>query len=119
MDCLALHPHGKDLPPGIVVASSGLVVMDFFYATFLCFLMLNIAAAMVRLARGPSVADRLTAAQLFGSTGVGALLVLAELLQQPALRNVSLAFVLLAVMVVVCFLRTAVNRDAHKGGGAH
>ena len=93
--------------------------MNAFYVVFICFLVLNIAVAMLRLARGPSVADRLTAAQLFGSTGVGALLVMAELLQEPALRNVSLAFVLLAVMVVVCFLRTAVDRDNHSSGDAH
>ncbi len=82
--------------------------MDYFFAFFLLFLLLNIAAAMFRLARGPSVADRLMAAQLFGSTGVAALLVLAELLNQPAMRNVALAFVLLAVMVVVCFVRSGV-----------
>jgi multicomponent Na+:H+ antiporter subunit F len=83
--------------------------MNYFYAFFLLFLLLNIAAAMVRLARGPSIADRLMAAQLFGSTGVAALLVLAELLNQPAMRNVALAFVLLAVMVVIGFVRSGVG----------
>jgi multicomponent Na+:H+ antiporter subunit F len=86
--------------------------MDFFYAALVCFLLFNIAAALLRMIKGPSVADRLMAAQLFGSTGVAVLLIMAELLGQPALRNVALAFVLLAVMVIVCFLRSA---DAHAG----
>lgn len=80
--------------------------MDIFYQFFVCFLVANLAAALWRAAKGPSVPDRLTSAQLFGTTGVAILLVMAELLGQAALRNVALAFALLAVMVVVCFLRT-------------
>ena len=45
------------------------------------------------------------AAQLFGTTGVGILLLLAEAWQQPALRDVALIFALLAVLTVVAFVR--------------
>ncbi len=86
--------------------------MELFYQGFVIFLFANLTAALWRAAKGPSVADRLTAAQLFGTTGVAILLVLAEVLAEPALRNVALAFALLAVMVVVCFLRTGEGSDA-------
>lgn len=83
--------------------------MDVFYAILIVFLLLNIAASMVRVWRGPSTADRLMTAQLFGTTGVAILLVLSELTGQGALRDVALVFVLLAVLVIVCFVRSGLS----------
>lgn len=68
-------------------------------------LLLTILAGLWRVVRGPSAADRMLAAQLFGTTGVGILLLLAEAWQQPALRDVALIFALLAVLTVVAFVR--------------
>jgi multicomponent Na+:H+ antiporter subunit F len=68
-------------------------------------LLLTILAGLWRVVRGPSAADRMLAAQLFGTTGVGILLLLAEAWQQPALRDVALIFALLAVLAVVAFVR--------------
>ena len=68
-------------------------------------LLLTILAGMWRVMRGPSAADRMLAAQLFGTSGVGTLLLLAEAWQQPALRDVALIFALLAVLALVAFVR--------------
>jgi multicomponent Na+:H+ antiporter subunit F len=69
------------------------------------FLLLNVAAGLVRVARGPTAPDRMLAAQLFGTTGVAILLVLAQALQQPALRDVALVFALLAAVLAVAFVK--------------
>lgn len=68
-------------------------------------LLLNIGAGMVRVVRGPTAADRMQAALLFGTVGVAMLLLLAEAMDAPALRDVALAFALLASVVTVAFLR--------------
>jgi multicomponent Na+:H+ antiporter subunit F len=68
------------------------------------FLLLNILAGLVRVYRGPAPADRMISAQLFGSTGVAILLLLAEALKQPELRNVALVFAVLAVLAMVAFV---------------
>ncbi len=68
-------------------------------------LLLTILAGLWRVVRGPTAADRMLAAQLFGTSGVGTLLLLAEAWQQPALRDVALIFALLAVLALVAFVR--------------
>lgn len=81
--------------------------MSTFYFGIAIFLLLNLAAVLVRVIRGPSAADRLMTAQLFGTTGVAILLVLGEGTDEPALRDVALVFALLAVLIVVGFVRTS------------
>jgi multicomponent Na+:H+ antiporter subunit F len=44
------------------------------------------------------------AAQLFGTTGVAILIVLAKSMKMPALLDVALLFALLAAVVVVAFV---------------
>lgn len=68
-------------------------------------LLLNIAVGMLRVVRGPTAADRMQAALLFGTVGVAALLLLAEAMGLAALRDVALAFAVLASVVTVAFLR--------------
>jgi multicomponent Na+:H+ antiporter subunit F len=45
------------------------------------------------------------AAQLFGTTGVALLLVLAEAMDQATLRDVALVLALLSVIAMVAFVR--------------
>jgi multicomponent Na+:H+ antiporter subunit F len=71
---------------------------------FAIFLLLNLAAGMLRAFRGPTSSDRMSAALLFGSTVVALLLVLAERDALPALRDVALLFVLLAAILTVAFV---------------
>lgn len=80
------------------------------------FLLLNLGAGLVRVARGPTPADRMLASLLFGSTTVAVLLVLAEWMAIPALRDVGLLFVLLATILSVAFVGLPRRRDA--GGDA-
>jgi multicomponent Na+:H+ antiporter subunit F len=76
-----------------------------FFLLVAAFLVLNVGAGLVRVALGPSPADRMLAAQLFGSTGVAVLVLLAEAGDAPALRDVALVFVLLAAVVSVAFVK--------------
>ncbi|WP_405235026.1 monovalent cation/H+ antiporter complex subunit F [Lentisalinibacter orientalis] len=74
------------------------------------FLLLNLAAGLWRVMRGPTAADRMLAAQLFGTTAVATLLLLAEGTQQPALRDVALVFALLAAVAAVAFVQRVWSR---------
>ncbi|RUO26320.1 pH regulation protein F [Aliidiomarina minuta] len=67
-------------------------------------LLLTLLVGLIRVWHGPDRADRMLAAQLFGSTGVALLLVLAQAMQQPALRDVALVLALLAVLAMVAFV---------------
>lgn len=74
------------------------------------FLLLNVIAGLVRVARGPTLADRILVAQLFGTTGVAVLLLLAAAPGRAALRDVALIFALLAPITVVAFIGAAPAR---------
>jgi len=80
--------------------------MDTLLVGFSLFLLLNLLGGLVRIVRGPRRADRMLAAQLFGTTGVGVLLVLAEATAAPALRDVALVFALLAAVNATVFVRS-------------
>jgi multicomponent Na+:H+ antiporter subunit F len=67
-------------------------------------LLLTLVAGLLRVWRGPEAEDRMLAAQLFGTTGVGIMLVLSVVLREPALRNVALVLAVLAVLAVVAFV---------------
>ena len=69
------------------------------------FLLVNLGAGLMRVYRGPSGADRILAAQLFGTTTVAVLALLAMAMDQPGLLDVALVFVLLATIVTVAFVR--------------
>jgi multicomponent Na+:H+ antiporter subunit F len=71
------------------------------------FLLVNLAATLVRVARGPTAADRMLAALLFGTTGVGVLLLLAHAGGGRALLDVALVLALLAAIAGIAFARRA------------
>jgi multicomponent Na+:H+ antiporter subunit F len=78
-----------------------------------CFLLLNLAAGMWRVMRGPTAADRMLAAQLFGTTAVAVLLLLAQAMAEPALRDIALVFALLAAVAAVAFVQRVWSREEH------
>jgi multicomponent Na+:H+ antiporter subunit F len=86
-----------------------------FYLGVAIFLLLNILAGLVRVLRGPTPADRMLAAQLFGTTGVAILLLLAEAFGLPALRDVALVFVLLGALAAVAFVKRFWSRFGEDG----
>ena len=67
------------------------------------FLLVNLGAALWRAARGPTPADRMLAALLFGSTGAGILVLLAFAGGSPALVDVALTLALLAAITGIAF----------------
>jgi multicomponent Na+:H+ antiporter subunit F len=66
-------------------------------------LMLSLFLGLLRVLRGPGTADRMLAIQLIGTAGVGMLLLLSVLLDQPALLDVALLLALLAAVAAAAF----------------
>ena len=85
--------------------------MTTFYLALVLFLLLNLAAGLVRVQRGPTQSDRMVAAMLFGTTGVAILLLLAEVTDQGALIDVALVFSLLAAINTIAFVRVSWGRS--------
>jgi multicomponent Na+:H+ antiporter subunit F len=77
------------------------------YLGFALFLLLNLVGGLARILRGPTRADRMLAAQLFGTTAVGVLLLLAAGSGQESLLDVALVFALLAAVNALVFVRVA------------
>jgi len=75
--------------------------MDVFFTIVIVFLLLNIALGLIRVWRGPTVADRLLTTQLFGTTGMAILLVLAGYWEDLNLLNVAITFNVLAILLVI------------------
>lgn len=81
--------------------------MAVFFVGIAGFLLATLVVGLWRVLRGPDAADRLMAAQLFGTTATGILLLLAEATGEPALRYVALVFASLAIVTVIAFVRLA------------
>lgn len=79
--------------------------MSLVYTGAALALLINMLFGLVRVFRGPTPADRMLAAILFGTTGVAILLLLAQAMSQPVLRDVALVLAILAVVAVVAFVR--------------
>lgn len=77
-------------------------------------LMLSLLLGLIVVLRGPDDGERMMAAQLIGTTGVGILLLLSLLLSQPALADVALVLALLAAVAVAAF--TGQTFTGQKGG---
>jgi multicomponent Na+:H+ antiporter subunit F len=75
-------------------------------------LLTTMAAGLIRIMIGPTPSDRMMAAQLLGTSGIGTLLLLAPALGVPALADVALIFALLAAVSVVAFTRRRTGVDA-------
>lgn len=71
------------------------------------FLLSNVVVGLIRVVRGPTLADRVLVAQLFGTTGVAVLLLLSADAGMSALENVALIFAILAPITVVAFVKHA------------
>lgn len=84
------------------------------------FLLLTLLIALVRIWRGPEPADRMLASQLFGTTGVALLLVLARAQAMPSLADVALTLAVLSVLAIVAFVTRVVRidqQDSEPEGG--
>lgn len=79
--------------------------MSQLYAIAATFLLVTLLVGLVRVALGPTAPDRMLAAQLFGTTGVALLLLLAHAMRSRPMLDVALVFAVLAVVAVVAFVR--------------
>lgn len=79
--------------------------MELFYLAAATLLLVNVMVGFIRIVRGPTAADRMLSAQLFGTSGVAILLLLAQGMQVDAFRDVALVLAILAVVAVVAFVR--------------
>ena len=70
-------------------------------------LLLTLLLGLIRVFRGPSRADRMLAAQLFGTTGVATVLILALVTGTEALFDVALVMAVLAPITSVAFVHLA------------
>lgn len=77
--------------------------MTTFYLGAAGLLLLSIAAGLIRIVRGPTPADRLLAAQLFGTAGTAILFLLSEVQGLEPLQDVALVFGILAAITAVAF----------------
>ena len=83
---------------------------DFLFAAS-GFVLVTVALGLVRILRGPGDADRIMAAQLLGTGGIAALLLLAEATSEPAAVDVALILALLAAFVSAAFVKGAARSE--------
>lgn len=89
--------------------------MEAIYIGFAAAIILSFAGGAVRLVRGPTRPDRMTGAQLFGTTGAAVLLVLAAATDAWVLLDAALVFAALAAVTVIAFFQRAeVTRRVHR-----
>ncbi len=71
------------------------------------FILMTVAVGLARILRGPADADRMMAAQLLGTGGVAALLLVGVVVGEDAVLNVALTIALLAAFASVTFYKAA------------
>lgn len=91
--------------------------MDTIFLAMAGFLLLNIVAGIILLARSRTLGGQVLIIQLFGTMGVGILLLLAAAAEMAALRDVALIFALLSGMAAIAF--TSRRHADRIGGGRH
>jgi multicomponent Na+:H+ antiporter subunit F len=70
-------------------------------------LLVTVAGGFVAVRRGPTRADRIVSAQLVGTGGVAAALLLAAAAGNPFMIDVALVLALLAAFAAVAFVKSA------------
>ncbi|HSD41757.1 MAG TPA: monovalent cation/H+ antiporter complex subunit F [Burkholderiales bacterium] len=80
------------------------------------FVLLMVALGLVRILRGPGDADRMMAAQLFGTGGIAVLLLLGAATGVGSTVDVALTLALLAAFASVAFFKSATDTPADEAG---
>ena len=78
--------------------------MSFLLLLLAVVLLVTLLGGLVRVVLGPTPPDRMLAAQLMGTAGVGVLLLLSQALSSESLVDVALVFSLLAAVATVAFV---------------
>jgi multicomponent Na+:H+ antiporter subunit F len=79
--------------------------MTEFLTGALGFILAMLALGLVRVLRGPNDADRMMAAQLIGTGGIAALLLLGAVTGAPAAVDVALTIALLATFASIAMVK--------------
>ena len=81
------------------------------------FILAMLALGLIRVLRGPGDADRMMAAQLMGTAGIAALLLLGAVSQNPTTADVALTLALLSTFASIAFVKKGTARlDAGSPG---
>jgi multicomponent Na+:H+ antiporter subunit F len=78
-----------------------------FYIAVVVLLLLCLIIGLIRVLIGPDNANRMLAAQLFGTIGTTIVIILSVLQNNEVITNVALVFTLLASITVIAFLKLA------------
>ena len=81
-----------------------------FLTASLGFIVVMLALGLVRILRGPRDADRMMAAQLIGTGGIAALLLLGAVTGMPAVTDVAVTLALLATFASIAFVKKWIPR---------
>jgi multicomponent Na+:H+ antiporter subunit F len=84
--------------------------MTEFLTGALGFILAMLALGLVRVLRGPNDADRMMAAQLIGTGGIAALLLLGAVTGAPAAVDVALTIALLATFASIAMVKKGRSR---------
>jgi multicomponent Na+:H+ antiporter subunit F len=79
------------------------------------FVLAMVALGLVRILRGPNDADRMMAAQLLGTGGIAALLLLGAATGEAAAIDVALTLALLAAFATIAFVNASVPSTSDDG----
>jgi multicomponent Na+:H+ antiporter subunit F len=79
------------------------------------FVLAMVALGLVRILRGPNDADRMMAAQLLGTGGIAALLLLGAASGVGAVVDVALTLALLAAFATIAFVKASVAGTSDDG----
>jgi multicomponent Na+:H+ antiporter subunit F len=92
--------------------------MTEFLTTALGFILAILAVGLIRILRGPGDADRMMAAQLIGTSGIAALLLLGTVSGVPAAVDVALTLALLAVFTSIAFVKKGTSSSEADAPGS-
>jgi multicomponent Na+:H+ antiporter subunit F len=92
--------------------------MTEFLTVALGFILAILAVGLVRILRGPGDADRMMAAQLIGTSGIAALLLLGTVSGVSAAVDVALTLALLAAFTSSAFVKKGTPRLEADGPGS-
>jgi multicomponent Na+:H+ antiporter subunit F len=91
--------------------------MTEFLTAALGFILAMLALGLVPILRGPGDADRMMAAQLIGTGGIAALLLLGTVAGVPAAVDVALTLALLATFASIAFVKKGLSHlEADEAG---
>jgi multicomponent Na+:H+ antiporter subunit F len=89
-----------------------------FLSAAAAFIVAMVALGLVRLLRGPGDADRMMAAQLLGTGGIAAVLLLGTAAGEAAAVDVALTLALLAAFAAFAFVKARTGAAGTPDGDA-